>query len=887
MLIPGGGAQLGLAKRVATALRLFATETGDSRSPSASVHAASLRDVYERRRQERMFAVLEDLVRHVLLARATAETFVVLEEPKRSYTRDWESYLRLAAKEPSGDEDLAVPVPGTSESKVLEGLLGGLDLLAARAPGADRSIVCEVWRAQIDWLDVLDRGLEQAGAADLVFDSLARAEDAAKAAKSSARLRRSIAAVRLAVALDRGDPHGVATLLEERGDGPRVPAEVEDACGLLELIARWTIRFEGSKPIDLEGAAERAALRIPSAWRRTVAAFQGRDLGSDSFAERGAGLSVRDREDLAFGEATPFGHGMTVSALAGGGVLKSIDPDGAEPGRAEPDCVGREEALSPMHRASPEYEALRRGLTLIRSGEGCSTTIVEPLRDELGRHIGCVRLDQCHRILPSAARLARAARAAAVLIDEVHSHVLDPVPSLAGIAFKAGHPSWQPVWDVLVERLGWKAGRRRWFVLQGHRPEGETVAAGGEADLGPFHSSADHVALQRAAALSGVVSYANNAHCSTHFGDAVVGVCVPVAWGGAILAWLVVESSRAVDVTDALGLRWQSIIEDHGATLVCKRLSVRGGDGGGLAMDAEDPDAPARLAMWRRAICEHRDVLLRGEPGSGRSTLARALHRLRLESCGRACVVACFGLRAEDLARRLGARAGDTLILIGLEALERSAQVVLATWLARTSRGTCIATTTAGATLEHPEIAAAFDRCVLRTEPLSERRHEIPAIVRHLLGEVGAKACVPGAGEPLAIEDEALALLWRQTWPRGAHDLRRVLFAAAGRFQVRTGDEERVLGRAAFEAVFAIECGPEVRVRLPSKDPNPRDLAAAAWCTRTASGRINKSRAALYLGWDPATVKARLEDAGLVGLEDVAELLRRPPVASSSGPPAR
>jgi hypothetical protein len=47
------------------------------------------------------------------------------------------------------------------------------------------------------------------------------------------------------------------------------------------------------------------------------------------------------------------------------------------------------------------------------------------------------------------------------------------------------------------------------------------------------------------------------------------------------------------------------------------------------------------------------------------------------------------------------------------------------------------------------------------------------------------------------------------------------------------------------------------------------DLLAALRVTRKPGGRLNKTRAALYLGWDPDTLVARMQDAGIG--EDIAE----------------
>ena len=51
--------------------------------------------------------------------------------------------------------------------------------------------------------------------------------------------------------------------------------------------------------------------------------------------------------------------------------------------------------------------------------------------------------------------------------------------------------------------------------------------------------------------------------------------------------------------------------------------------------------------------------------------------------------------------------------------------------------------------------------------------------------------------------------------------------------------------------------------RLPSRRPGREDVVSALESTRLESGRINKTRAAQYLGWDPDTLVARMQDLGI------------------------
>jgi hypothetical protein len=55
----------------------------------------------------------------------------------------------------------------------------------------------------------------------------------------------------------------------------------------------------------------------------------------------------------------------------------------------------------------------------------------------------------------------------------------------------------------------------------------------------------------------------------------------------------------------------------------------------------------------------------------------------------------------------------------------------------------------------------------------------------------------------------------------------------------------------------------ELARKLNSRHPLRSDLIAALRATRTAGGRINKTRAAQFLGWDPDTLVARMQDLGV------------------------
>jgi DNA-binding NtrC family response regulator len=150
------------------------------------------------------------------------------------------------------------------------------------------------------------------------------------------------------------------------------------------------------------------------------------------------------------------------------------------------------------------------------------------------------------------------------------------------------------------------------------------------------------------------------------------------------------------------------------------------------------------------------------------------------------------------------------------------------------------------------ELAARLERLVVEVPPLRERREDLPALALLLLARFAAEQ------ELLAprLEDAALAALWRQPWDGNLRELGNVLF----RLALEAPGAE--VGGAQVEGLLARSAPGPLR-RLPSRHPPAELVRAALRTTRTLRGTLNKTRAALYLGWDPDTLVARMRDLGL------------------------
>ena len=143
-------------------------------------------------------------------------------------------------------------------------------------------------------------------------------------------------------------------------------------------------------------------------------------------------------------------------------------------------------------------------------------------------------------------------------------------------------------------------------------------------------------------------------------------------------------------------------------------------------------------------------------------------------------------------------------------------------------------------------------RIELRVEPLAKRRAEIAPLARLFAHHFAAHS---GLRTPM-LEDSALAFLWRQPWPGNVREL------AQWRYRLVLCPVDRAVDAGMFMGL-AERFGHEALARLPSRHPDKDLLISALKCTATGKGTWNKTRAALYLGWDTDTLQNRILEAGL------------------------
>ena len=219
------------------------------------------------------------------------------------------------------------------------------------------------------------------------------------------------------------------------------------------------------------------------------------------------------------------------------------------------------------------------------------------------------------------------------------------------------------------------------------------------------------------------------------------------------------------------------------------------------------PEFRAALAVAAKAARNRLPILIIGEPGSGKETVARAIHAASLRARGPLIELDCKAVPANIIDSELfghekgafpGAFTakvgkvvqadGGTLLLdeIGAMPVETQERLdrVLATGEVRPVglNGSYSVDVRAIATSSRPlpddfdpGLGERIGATIVTLPPLRERSGDIPSLARHLL----TRFCEQPGMRPLSIGNDALAVLMRYGWPGNVRQLAGVLFRAA------------------------------------------------------------------------------------------------------------
>jgi predicted TIM-barrel enzyme len=261
--------------------------------------------------------------------------------------------------------------------------------------------------------------------------------------------------------------------------------------------------------------------------------------------------------------------------------------------------------------------------------------------------------------------------------------------------------------------------------------------------------------------------------------------------------------------------------------------------------------ARALAARIARVVATDLPVVVEGEPGSGRTTTARALHA----AGGRPGVPHFLDAREDiaatlfaDAPRGLLGRPGHTVVIEHADALAPTLRARLSDWIehgsfARFARpGERVPR--ARLVLVHPPGGQALARALsaqrLPVPPLRDRLEDIPLMARAMLREAGRPSAL--------IEPGALRLLMAQSWPGNLRELREALIRAS------TETRDGRVTAAGLEAVL----GP-----APTAAAAP-EMDERAWILDALRRhRFRRGETAAFLGIARKTLYNRMRRLGL------------------------
>lgn len=277
---------------------------------------------------------------------------------------------------------------------------------------------------------------------------------------------------------------------------------------------------------------------------------------------------------------------------------------------------------------------------------------------------------------------------------------------------------------------------------------------------------------------------------------------------------------------------------------------------------------PALAELKRRAARIARSgvqVLLTGESGSGKESVARGIHRASAAAERPFVVVHCGALTTAETWRalfgdpRAAAAIGrdhelaeGTLFLKGIDELPPAAQLALLQALQSKVRMRIIAATERE--LEAEVAAGRFRRdlfyrlCApsLRVPSLRERLSDLPLLVAHILADLDRRH---GFGRKRAGPD-LLALFHRYAWPGNVRELRAVLESAyvlAVGDELRSGDlPDDFPSRARLPGAYAPPPAAIGSISRMTRAAIANELAARDGNLSEVARRLGISRSTLY-----------------------------------------
>lgn len=827
------------AERVADFLRLLQADAGRA-GEGVSVDLARARDDLARSGRDRLESALHDLCAHHLAALIGTARFLDAGEPTRSAAEAWRD-LESLREEYDGLAEL--PTPGEPLSAVAARLIESL----ARHTG---DAAAGLWHARLIAALRGPRDGETAFRARIqaVGDEVVPA---------------AVWAGTIECALDRGSVHSATDLATECFALCPTDARLGRLlvwCKLLSgdlAAARALDAHLGAWKGNLPGSLLRLRTELPECLsilsgrspRNTAATPAGDRADADALLDRTAiGAQL-----IAVVQLHPS-TGAELVAYDAAPTLRSRierwfeDREGAAQRSGTPEHrVLRDASAQAWHRV--ESASLADSL----GGADSRAALLQPILDEAGETCGWLRIECSHHLLPTpecAEALAHAWRIE-LLRRRGRWERSDEQPTWVEPTARSGDIA--RVFERLVASLHLKWARRAWWGFEVLNGVPRLVAHGGEG-LGPLDEAPGRGrALHRSLSCGGPVRGEEPDVGLYLHAQSAAGVALCLRVGELCVGALVIESERRRDFSAEETERLSITLNDGALRLRLEQFRAHHAAHHGSPVFA-DPDSPGFRAFHERlrsAQTGSAPLVLVGPSGAGKRVLSRwAQFESQPEAPARAelTIEAWLANGARTDAYLTGLDDLDARGQFGLlRALEDGAHT------ARLAFGTRVAPSTAAREGRlMPELAARLGCEQWCVPGFADRRDEIGLLAKSRLRELARSL-----SRPLPrLDDASVAFLWRQTWLGNWRELDARLHHLLRRTTADpvTVEELVLIWRAA---------GQEPVLRLASRKPPVEWLRNALVSTATAGGRANKRRAALYLGWDPDTLAARLAEAGL------------------------
>jgi hypothetical protein len=856
------------ASQLVRFFRILASDVAGLEEQAPCLDDEIVQAEYAREGRRRVVVGIEGLLRHYLGWYLGGRSFLYLKTPEEDATVYW-----TCLAQELGESSVRLPGPGESCMAIVSRLVEAFELHAGLHPDASA-----LWRARMAHAA---RGpVAGEGAFRSVLEGLPGDTGDALGAVDLVR-RRAVEGVAEAL-LDRGSARLAAAWLSEHADLVRRGVR-------LRRLTVWARMLCG----DVAGARRAQAHLEAWAGRLPDALVELRGRHPELLPL----LSGVGGGEQRHGIWPPRAHGEALQRSDFGAiacVIFRLEPGvGARPVRAEvaPTLTGSldawlaERALTPFDQGSAEQALLATADSVIThreegqklqgaiGPENSMAMLLEPLLDSAGDVVGWVHLELEHHLVPEAARRLELQRAA---LEELRSDGSGQGTDARSVSRRKGPGPITRAFEELVQHTGMKLARRRWWGLERDGEGFMLVADGGE---GLTVSLENHMGqagvLRRAQSAGGPVSFDEPDQRLSLHPAAASGIALPLGPRGQASALLLVESSRRADFAGRPRELLIAAVEEWGGAVHLAQFARWYGERFG-----SEPHLPVASLDFRafaqrvaRVGRSRQVAVVSGPGGVGKSVLARWLHYEGPARDGPIHVMPGSLADAELLRQRLGGEADRTLVLEGVEELDHEAQVALSGHLeearARSEVGPRLIVTSerglaqaAKDGLLRRDLAGQLDRLGLFIPPLADRREEIEGLIRHFLSQ-------ESEGErDWELEEEALAILWRQPWSGGVRELENFVCKLANETEGSVGIDAEIVTRVASEG----RC--EFIARIPSRHPRRTDVLAALMSTRTGGGRVNKTRAARFLGWDPDTLVARMSDLHIA--EDGFSLSHRP-----------